>query len=56
MILCAASLWPPLSSELAETGTKGSSAILATELQVSGKGPVAVEAAVGGNILATVAL
>ena len=46
----------PLSSELAETGTKGSPAILATELEVSGKGPVAVEAAVGGNTLATVAL
>ena len=50
MLLCAASLRPPLSSELAETGTKGSSAILATELKVVGKGPVTIEAAIGGNI------
>ena len=55
MLLCAASLWPPLSSELAKTGTKGSSAILATELEVVGKGPVPVEATVGGNILSAVA-
>ena len=46
----------PLSSELAETRTKGSSAVLATELKVVGKGPVVVEAAVSGNIFATVAL
>ena len=56
MLLCTASLRPPLSFRLAETGTKGSSAILATELEVVGKGPVAVEATVGGDILATVAL
>ena len=49
-------LGPPLSSELAETGTEGSSAILATKLEVSGKGPVAVKAAVGGNALSTIAL
>ena len=46
----------PLLSELAETGAKGSLAILAAGLEVVGKGPIAVEATVGGNIFATIAL
>ena len=37
---------------MAETGTKGSSAILATELEVVGIGPVAGEDTVVGNTLA----
>ena len=53
-VRCLPSALP--SSKLAETRTKGSSAVLATELEVVGKGPVAVEAAVSGNIFAAVAL
>ena len=52
LILCAASLWPPQSSELAKTGTEGSSAILATVLEVDGIGPVAGKDTVVGNTLA----
>ena len=55
LILCAASLWPPQSCELAKTGTEGSSAILATELEVVGICPVAGEGTVVGNTLALVA-
>ena len=54
--MCAASLWPPQSSELAETGTKCSSAMLATVLEVDGIGPVTGEYIVVGNTLAVEAM
>ena len=54
--MCAASLWPPQSSELVKTGTKGSPAVLATELEADGIGPVTGEYTVVGNTLAIEAM